>query len=714
MAKISSKTTTGLNLQWVLLTTALGQFFLAQNRSVWTLAAGLAIFTLAFWKQRSLPPPALDRDKPLPWEGHLFILIFLFGAGILLWRLDSFPPGLYDDQGEIGYCALRILHESWRPLTEIFHYSTPFGLEFYQLAGWFSLFGQDVHSLHLYFIFLSLSAFPLLYWIARRLAGPFVAVGSMFFLAVMRWQWIEARSAHSSIEAPLYLLSLILLFHHGTRERKPTPLILAAFFAGLGFYGYQSLKVLPLVWAGLMAYEWIHSPTQRDYFRRYLPWATLVFLLAVSPYLYFCLSNGTLGYRESEINLFQGILREKNLFPLARSIGGTLLILNRQGPNDAFHNIPGHRLLDDTTAVLFLLGLAWAWRQRQRPEAAYPLISFGIMALPGLLTMDPGASQRFTGWMPWVAYFAGCGLKGIWDISQKAWPRYMGWRRLLVVILLAGVAVQNTITYFIVQAQDLRCREAFEPERTFIGREIQATEKSFPGRYHYLMDPLYVHNPTVNFLAYASKDRIGPFLASEWAVGREKGMRSALVFLNGDETGVVGFLQSLFPQGQTRAYINEMGRTSLYLFILPEIPQAPPLWNRGLRGSYFSKSEDLNSQSWLDPVLNFSSRSDFPPSGPSPLQIRWTGDLEIRRAGSYQFQVLSDGPEQFWLDGKEANLPAFLVLSKGSHPLSLNYEKGTGYFSTIHLIWKKPGDENWEVVPPTAFGTPRKAAISIH
>src|SRR5208337_4107938 len=131
---------------------------------------------------------------------------------------------------------------------------------------------------------------------------------------------------------------------------------------------------------------------------------------------------------------------------------------------------------------------------------------------------------------------------------------------------------------------------------------------------------------------------------------------------------------------------------------------------RGLRGSYFSKSEDLKSKTWLDPVLNFSSRADFPNSGPSPFQIRWTGNLEISRAGSYQFQVISDGPEQFWLDGKEAGLPAVFALPKGSHPLSLNYEKGTGYFSTIHLLWKKPGDENWEVVPATAFGTPRKAA----
>jgi hypothetical protein len=45
-----------------------------------------------------------------------------------------------------------------------------------------------------------------------------------------------------------------------------------------------------------------------------------------------------------------------------------------------------------------------------------------------------------------------------------------------------------------------------------------------------------------------------------------------------------------------------------------------------------------------------------------------------------------------------------IVIKKGNHRLSLDLEKDNGDHLALHLVWKKPGDDRWEVVPATAFG----------
>lgn len=684
-----------------------GQFFLAQFQIPWTLWPGIALMAAALWQFRRTPAPPF-RTKPLQGEWGLFALIILLAAFTHFWRLDRFPAGLHQDLGEMGYCALRVLHEGWRPLEEAFQYQTPFLTDFYALAAWFAISGSSLFSIHLYFILMSLAALPVLYLFIRKLAGPSVALWALFFMAVMRLQWVEARNPHPSCEVPLYVLVVIVLLLEGFQNRKPFYLAGAALVAGLGLYAYQSLKVLPLLMLSIALFEYFRFPKDRKDTLNALKWPALVLLLAALPLLHHLWVHHSFGKRESEVFILRTMLSQGSLMPLLRAVMGTALIFNRQGDKDPFHNLPGYSLLDDFTAILFLMGLVTAWRRRKERQGAYPLIGFGIMILPGLLTTEWWAAQRYTGVLPFVAYFAALGTVGV----GKALADALKANRLQLVwaaggFLVLAVAAQNAYTYFGLEAGDPQCQKASGPEQTYIGQEIAGMESKEPGRFSYFLDPFYQHNPTVAFLGYSAKDNTAPFDISDWAQGKMPRDKDSLVFLAQDKSGAWLFLKSLFPHGMDGAQQGPDKKMDLFWDAIPASDlQALKLWKGGLRGIYLQSSRwtDPPVASRLDPLINFSSREDFPFTGPPPCRARWTGRLQVKDTGTYEFIVISTDSNQFWLDGKVIPPEKPLFLSKGFHPLRLEFEKNDGYYIALHLIWKKP-DGTYEIVPAEAFGS---------
>ncbi|HJT24120.1 MAG TPA: hypothetical protein VJ873_06055, partial [bacterium] len=153
---------------------ALAQVFLAQGDQTWTLLPGLLLFFYAL----AVLYPTFDVSKKkeelslsLRWELFLLSLILLAAFFFRIYDIGSLPAGMHSDQGLTGLCALRILHEGWRPFGEVFDYRVPELLLFYQLAAWFGLVGSSYFTFHLFFILLSLASFPFVYWAARQWAG---------------------------------------------------------------------------------------------------------------------------------------------------------------------------------------------------------------------------------------------------------------------------------------------------------------------------------------------------------------------------------------------------------------------------------------------------------------------------------------------------------------------------------------------------------------
>ncbi len=686
---------------------AVGQVFLAQAGSSWTLFPGLLLFACAV----ALLYPSLTgsgkEPKPLSagWEWTLFALILLAAFPLRIYDMDSLPAGMHTDQGLTGLCALRILHEGWRPFGEVFDYQVPELLLFYQLAAWFGLVGSSYFTFHLFFILLSLAAFPFVYWTIRQWAGQHAALLSLFLLAVMRWNWIETRNGYPSIQVPFYLFGALAFWIHWRRSGNRWAFALSALFVGMGFYSYQAFKIVPLLMALLAAFEFFSMEKKRRSLRPFLVYFLAVFVL-ILPWLIVMAQRGILGHREADLFIGAKIAQEHSWKPLWDVGSGTLLMFNRAGDENARHNIPGHRMLDDVTAVFFGLGLALAWRQRKLREGFYPLAGFGVMLLTGLLSTDPAHSNRLVSLTPFVAYFAGSALDFFWNHAKTVFknpfvPAVGGG------LLLAVLAVQNIHTYFVEQANNAECQEAFGLEPTFIGKDIESLQKERPGRFYFFISPSYFKNNTISYLSYPARGSVFGFHLQDWLKGSIPGNHAAMVFLQKNESGQFDLLQDLIQVQNAGTSVYFHGNPLYHVVtVLPDQLKEIKPWNKGLVGVYRNSADwkaRPASVEW-DPVLNFTSKFDFPFTQGPPFRIRWTGTLGVRQTGGYQFQVLTTDSAQLWLDGRPVPLEKPFRLPAGSHSLRLDFEKDSGDDLALTLIWKKPGNEKWEIVPATAFG----------
>ncbi len=689
----------------VLILALVGQAFLSRTGNPLTLWPGLLFYGLALWKLRGLSSPSPAISNPLPLKIEILLAALILGLGFFLrvYRLDSMPSGMHTDQGLTGLCALRILHEGWRPFGELLDYEVPEILLFYQLAGWFGLVGSSYFTFHLFFILLSLAAFPLVYWAIRQWSGQRTALFSLFLLAVMRWNWIETRNGYPSLQVPFYLFGAIAFWSHWLQSGKKWAFYLSALFVSAGFYTYQAFKIVPLLMVVFSFYELVVRK-RKNMLRPILIYFLLVLALT-APLLACMWSRGNIGHREKELFIGTEILRQKSLEPLWDVWTGTALMFNRSGDRNPRHNIPGHRMLDDSTAILFVLGLALLWRKRREPSGFYSLWGFWVMALPGLLSTDVSHSNRLVALTPFAAYFAGSALDFFW---QKA-GAFRGSRipAVLLYLLLGIIASQNARTYFADQAGNEECWRSFGVEQTYIGRTLEDLERHVPGGFYYYIEPFYYKNHTVDFLGYSARGNMSAFSLAALSRGRLPADKDSIFLLGEDKAGTLDFLQLLFPMGQQTGLRDALGHTLVYVdAVAKETFSSYKPWDRGLKGVYIQsgrwKARPLVVR-W-DALLNFGTKWEFPFTAAPPFRIRWDGSLTVPRKGNYQFQVLTTDRARLSLDNKPILLEKPVSLRTGSHPIRLEFEKDQGSNLAVHLIWEKPGDKGWEMVPASAFG----------
>ena len=239
----------------------IGQAYMCQSGNPSTLPTGqyyflaaVVLFVAGFWPWRR--EGLMNAPISFRWEMVALGAILVLAAFLRVYRIGTIPSGLFIDQGFQGYAALRILHEGWHPfyVEEIFH---AYALGLYMLAGWFAIFGSSDVSLRLFYVFLSLVSMPLIYWTFRQLAGPRVALLSLFILAVMRWHINFSRNGFPTVQLPLYMFGTLAFLLYGLKTSKRWAYILSAVFFAAGFYTYQAFKVFPLLLLAYAIYELI-------------------------------------------------------------------------------------------------------------------------------------------------------------------------------------------------------------------------------------------------------------------------------------------------------------------------------------------------------------------------------------------------------------------------------------------------------------------------
>jgi hypothetical protein len=128
---------------------------------------------------------------------------------------------------------------------------------------------------------------------------------------------------------------------------------------------------------------------------------------------------------------------------------------------------------------------------------------------------------------------------------------------------------------------------------------------------------------------------------------------------------------------------------------------------RGLVGEYH-RDPMMKDQSFLtqvDPVLNFTNGNDF--SAQPPFFTRWTGAVEAKEDGVYQFVFRTMDQVAFKVDGKQWIARGMArgkdgFLKKGRHSLEILFYKPSSNWSALSFAWVQPGGR-LEAVPTSAF-----------
>jgi 4-amino-4-deoxy-L-arabinose transferase-like glycosyltransferase len=696
---------------------ALGQLFLAQTGEAWTLWPGLLFYGAALWKARPLFSISPLKQDPTPTlaprtEILSFVSIMFLGLFLRVFRLDSLPSGMHTDQGLMGISALKIAFEGWRPFFEVFNYHVPEVGMYYQLACWFKLLGSSYFTFHLFFALFALAAFPLVYWTFRQLSGPRVALLALFILAVMRWHLIFSRNGFPTIQVPFYMFGTLAFWLFWLRRGKPWALAVSALFCGVGLYTYQSFKAVPFLMLILAVYEYFLRREETKITREHILAFFLMVELVAAPFIWYMVKQGSFGNRERTLFILNEVEEKKSLAPVLNDWFGTALMFNREGDANARHNIPGHRMLDDVTGVFFVLGLAYAFYRRRERGGFYALSGFFVMSLPCLLSTDAAHANRMLAVTPFVAFFAASALDFLGNRAQsflknrRAVPAALG-------ILLAALAAQNAYTYFVEQASNDECWRGYGVEQTYIGKKMGQLEEKQPGHFNYFLTTAYDGNHTIAYLGYAARNRTFPLLLRQM-MGKNglPSDRDAVFVLEEGKTGVFDFLKALFPGGHEERCLDKNRHTLVYWYEVPAVAlRFFRGWPQGIQGTY------INSLEWSgvpvavrwDPVLNFTHKFDFPFTDYPPFSVLWNGRLNTPASGLYQFQILTSDWAELEIDGRKigespTGEPGKLELSKGTHRILVRYRKKDGDAMALHLIWKKPGEERWEVVPAAAFG----------
>ncbi|HTC20356.1 MAG TPA: hypothetical protein VK859_05895, partial [bacterium] len=445
-----------------------------------------------------------------------------------------------------------------------------------------------------------------------------------------------------------YIFGCLSLLVYGFRTRKFRA------FAGAGivgtgcFYGYTSVRVFPLLLFLFFLYEW----KSKDFPLKPLLARAAVFgsffFLGAAPVLFEMVRFRYLTDPNSD-NLFIGheMMERGSLLPLVRNIFQGLLLFNREGDPCSLHDVPYHRLFDDVTGILWILGLAYGLSRITHRKFFYALAGFFIFLLPSVLSSAPTQTSRCLDVAPFAALLAAlfldaCGAR-LRAITGSASP--VLWKAALVAGALLMV-FENTWVYFRERPQNEECWHFPDIEANLAAREIS----SLGNGYDYYLSSRYFHHFVIMLLASAQTSSIHELDMPDTLEPPSGWDGKGLMFvLEEGRSGWLKLLEDLYPGGQAQDMLNWEGKPILHFY---RVSPRQRYQARGLAGPQ------------TGPVPEFPLRLPQT-AGPYALE----GSFFAEKTGTYRFSWEKGVSISWRLGGKRvvANRPVQLV--RGFHPV---------------------------------------------
>lgn len=222
----------------------------------------------------------------------VFFTILLIGVLVRFYALGSIPAGLNQDEASMGYDAYSLLHYGvdrngmHNPVHMIAWGSGQNALQAYVTIPFIALFDLSVFSIRLVPALFGVFCLMLFYWVARKIAGPKLAIVALFILSISPWHIVLSRWALESNFLPGTML-LAMAFLIFAQERPRFLFVSFAFFA-LSLYAYSTAYAfVPLFFLMYGIYALRH----KIYSLKECLIACVVFAVVAAPIMLFVIVN---------------------------------------------------------------------------------------------------------------------------------------------------------------------------------------------------------------------------------------------------------------------------------------------------------------------------------------------------------------------------------------------------------------------------------------
>ena len=378
-------------------------------------------------------------------------MILLTGLALLLrlYRLDSFPAGLFWDESFEGLDAYALFGRPfWRwPLfftaingrEPLFVYLVHFAQR---------LWGPSVWAVRVVSATAGALLTPAMVWLGWEVAPALgvdhrkqFALWSGFAVLALLWSQTVARlGQRMSLFALLEILFFAALWR-AWRVPKPRWWILAGIFAGLSFYTYLAVRVIPLLLVIMLGYAFFYRRAQlRGRWQGVAISVAAALIVAMPLLIHFVRFPGDFSVRTNQVN----IISTGGIPALLDNLRIVMAMAFVRGDLNDRLNYPGRPVLDVFVLVPFLAGMAYTLRRFWRPGSVFLLAGLGCMLLPTLLTDEAPNFGRATGALPFFALLIALGLDrllawaGRWRPALRVPGSVVGWGLLLLATALTA------------------------------------------------------------------------------------------------------------------------------------------------------------------------------------------------------------------------------------------------------------------------------------
>ncbi len=477
--------------------------------AIWAGAVALSVGALVSW--RTVPARLRGTAAALlrhPGEAALVTGLALAALLLRVVRLETIPYVLSGDEASMGLEAVGVM-EGTRTNPFITGWLSHPTLYFFLQAASLRLFGVTVAALRLPSALVAVPTLVLLYLLARRWFGRWVAGLSALFFAGYHYAIHYGRLALNNIWDPFFALGALYLSLRGVDERRPALAAVGGVFLGMAWYFYMGARLIPLV---LFVGLWLRGRRDTGYWRRAAPLLAVMALCALVAALPLLVHFRTAPQLFTARWKLTSMLANDALATEAERTGRTpLSIMGTQFlkaalafhffPDPTFHYRPGVPLLGFAAAVLFSVGLVVAARRFRRAEYGLLLAWIAlVIVFGGALLENPPSSARLVLAIPPVAIMVALGAVEVASLARWALGRSQAEAVAASLVVMTLITCQSAYFYL----------GRYTPSHVYGGANTEVAHRVGlylrslgPGRYCYFYGAprIYLGFATIPFLA---------------------------------------------------------------------------------------------------------------------------------------------------------------------------------------------------------------------